>query len=149
MRSTLSLVLVGLGISTSTAFTTLASNQSSKLTTHAKMSADAATTTANPTPSLPMPEPICSTEPGTWAYDTMSRRVDEEILQRTYEDIKEDLEAPAFARIKARFDELRGELQFAATRQLTMLDDLPDDASAQRKKEYNEWKQILQPFLDK
>ncbi|CAB9527222.1 glutamate O-methyltransferase [Seminavis robusta] len=104
--------------------------------------------TKNPLPNLPIPNPICSTEPGTWAYDTMSRRVDEEILQRTYEDIQDDLESPAFATIKKRFEELRGDLQFAATRQLTYLDEPSDNANSdERQKEWNEWKQILEPFI--
>jgi hypothetical protein len=30
-------------------------------------------------PKLPLPEPILSMTPGTWAHDTMSRRVDSEI----------------------------------------------------------------------
>ena len=110
----------------------------------------AATTTAsnNPKPNLPIPDPICSTEPGSWAYDTMSRRVNEEILQRTYEDIQDDLEQPSFATIQKKFDALRDDLQHADTRRLTYLDPLPADASPERQKEWNEWKQILDPFLD-
>lgn len=111
--------------------------------------ADATTTaTARPMPRLPIPEPIRSTEPGTWAYDTMSRRIDEEILQRTFEDCREDFESPAFANVLKRFEELREDLQFAATRQLTYLDDLPEDASEERVKEWNEWKQILEPYVE-
>ena len=108
---------------------------------------DSSTTAASPKPNLPIPDPICSTEPGSWAYDTMSRRVDEEILQRTFEDIQEDLEQPAFSTIKERFEALREDLQNAATRSLTYLDDLPEDASPERQKEWREWKQILDPFL--
>ena len=37
-------------------------------------------------PRLTLPNPICSNIPGTWAYDTMSRRIDDEILQRVYDD---------------------------------------------------------------
>jgi Damage-control phosphatase ARMT1-like domain len=114
-------------------------------TTDTKTTADTKTL-----PNLPIPEPIRSTEPGTWAYDTMSRRVDEEILQRTYEDIKEDLEKPAFDTIKKRFGELRSELQSAATREMTYLDPLSEDdtKTPERQKEWSEWTQILKPFIE-
>ena len=100
-----------------------------------------------PKPTLDIPEPICSATPGTWAYDTMSRRVDQEILQRTYEDNKEIFESDEFKEIFARFEELRKDLQSSS--KLTMLDDLPPDASEVRVREWNEWKTLLQPFLDK
>ena len=101
----------------------------------------------NPKPKLPIPEPIYSDTPGTWAYDTMSRRVDEEILQRTLEDNQEAFASDAFVDINAKFEALRKDLQTSA--KLTMLDALPKDASEARKREWNEWKDILQPFLDK
>jgi hypothetical protein len=100
-----------------------------------------------PRPKLPVPEPICSDVPGTWAYDTMSRRVDEEILERTFEDNKENFETEAFQPILERFQKLREELRSSS--KLTMLKGLPADASDERKREWNEWKEILQPFLDK
>lgn len=100
-----------------------------------------------PKPKLPIPDPIYSETPGTWAYDTMSRRVDEEILQRTYEDNKEVFESDEFKDVFQRFQELRKDLQTSA--KLVMLDDLPLGASESRKREFQEWKQILQPFLDK
>jgi hypothetical protein len=105
------------------------------------------TTSEAPKPKLSIPEPLCSETPGTWAYDTMSRRVDQEILQRTYEDNKEVFETEAFQGILERFQELRKDLQSSS--KLKMLDDLPADASESRKREWNEWKKILQPFLDK
>ena len=108
----------------------------------------ASLSTTHPMPKLPIPEPICSNEIGTWAYDTMSRRVDEEILQRTYEDCQEDFEKPGFGNILKRFEELRDDLQFAATRQLTYLDELPEGASEERIKEWNEWKRILKPHVE-
>jgi hypothetical protein len=114
--------------------------------------ADATATTTpssnNPKPRLPIPEPIYSNIPGTWAYDTMSRRVDEEILQRTYDDNKDMFENnKAFSAIKAKFDALRKDLQTSSN--LKMLDDLPKDAAPERKREWQEWKAILQPFLDR
>jgi hypothetical protein len=105
-----------------------------------------AATSDTPKPALSIPKQICSDEPGTWAYDTMSRRVDEEILQRTFDDNKETWESPEFKNVLDRFLELRKDLQSAS--KLTMLDYLPDGASAKSVREWNEWKSILQPFLD-
>ncbi|CAJ1930158.1 unnamed protein product [Cylindrotheca closterium] len=101
----------------------------------------------SPLPGLPIPEPICSDVPGTWAYDTMKRRVNEEILQRTYEDNKKEWESPKFQSILKRFLELREDI--GSSGQLKMLDALPVDAPEDRVKEWNEWNQILQPYLDK
>jgi hypothetical protein len=105
--------------------------------------------TSNPLPKLPLPEPILSETPGTWAYDTMSRRVDAEILQRTYDENKEEFESPAFADVLKRFNALRTELQSAGNNKLTYLEDLPDGASEERQREYAEWKQLLEPFVSK
>jgi hypothetical protein len=98
-----------------------------------------------PRPKLTIPEPICSITPGTWAFDTMSRRVDQEILQRTFEENKAEFESDDFKGILKRFNELRGNLKVSA--KLTMLDDLPDDASAERVREWKEWELLLKPFL--
>jgi hypothetical protein len=117
------------------------------------MKATASTTTSSssssskPMPLLDLPEPIYSNTPGTWAYDTMSRRVDAEILQRTYEDNQETFESTAFQKVNERFQALRQELQNAATTKLTYLDDLPVSASADRVKEAAEWKQLLEPYV--
>lgn len=110
-----------------------------------KMTAN--TSAENPKPKLPIPAPILSDTPGTWAYDTMSRRVDEEILQRTFEDNKEVFESEAFKGILKRFQELRKDLQTSA--KLKMLDGLPSDASEARIREWGEWEKMLRPFLDK
>lgn len=98
-------------------------------------------------PGLPIPEPICSDVPGTWAHDTMKRRVNEEILQRTYEDNKEEWGKPKFQPILKRFLELREDI--GSSGPLKMLDTLPPNAPEARVKEWSEWNQILQPFLDK
>jgi len=63
---------------------------------------------AQPTPALDLPEPIRSETVGTWAHDTMSRRVDAEILQRTYEDNEEVFKQ--WPKVMADFQKLRGEL---------------------------------------
>ena len=41
-----------------------------------------------------LPPPMTSTEPGTWAYDTMSRRVSEEIIPRIINDNEAELSRP-------------------------------------------------------
>lgn len=130
-------------LSTAVAWTLPHISKSQRLETFLPMTA----TSDIPKPKRPIPEPICSDIPGTWAYDTMSRRVDEEILQRTFEDNKEMFETEAFQPILKRFQELRNDLRSSS--KLSMLADLPADASEDRKREWNEWKEILQPFLDK
>jgi hypothetical protein len=105
---------------------------------------------SKPMPLIDLPEPIYSTTPGTWAYDTMSRRVDSEILQRTYEDNEEFFESssPSCQHINLLFRELRDELQNAGTTELTHLDELAPSAPAERVKEWNEWHDILEPFVE-
>lgn len=109
----------------------------------------AADSSSKPKPKLPIPDPICSNVPGTWAYDTMSRRVDEEILQRTYEDNKEIWETKEFAGILQRFQDLRNELQSASTTKLALPPAPPKGCSDIRQTEWDEWKQILDPFVSK
>ncbi len=101
-----------------------------------------------PLPKLPLPEPICSTTPNTWAYDTMSRRVNEEILQRTFEENQNEFESAKFQEVLKRFQALRQKLKSAGDTKLTYLDDLPEDSSQERVREYNEWKELLKPFVE-
>merc|ERR1719199_1168519 len=113
--------------------------------TNLAMSATDSTSTAansNPVPNLKLPPPIYSDEPGTWAYDTMSRRVDAEILQRTYEENEEEFNSPEFAEALTKFNDLRAELQNAAKTKLRHLKDLTEEEakSDERVREYNEWK---------
>lgn len=37
-------------------------------------------------PSVPLPPPLTSDEPGSWAFDTMSRRVRTDILSRVFRE---------------------------------------------------------------
>ena len=62
-------------------------------------------------PPAPLPPIILSNVPGTWAYDTMSRRVRENILMRVYEE--NDLSGPEMADAKAE-DEDPERLVFSA-----------------------------------
>ncbi|EEC50261.1 predicted protein [Phaeodactylum tricornutum CCAP 1055/1] len=111
--------------------------------------ASISSTDSKPMPRLSLPEPIFSITPGTWAYDTMSRRIDAEILQRTWDDNREIWSQPAFIDVKKRFEALRLELQTAADTKLTYLDPLSEDASEERKQEWNEWMNIVSPFVEK
>lgn len=117
------------------------------------MSAASTSTTpgsgTKPKPKLPIPDPIYSDVPGTWAYDTMSRRVDEEILQRTYEDNKEIWETEEFSGILRRFNDLRSELQNAADTKLALPPVPPQGCSDLRQTEWDEWKEILDPFVSR
>jgi len=100
-------------------------------------------------PALPLPPPILSLTPGTWAHDTMSRRVDKEILERTYQENKEVLESPPFTEALKRFNQLRIELQHAATTPLRHLEPLTDETSKSgTSPEMEEWKRILSPFIN-
>lgn len=108
-----------------------------------------ATGTSSPQPNLPLPPPILSDEPGTWAYDTMTRRVDADILQRTYEDIETELHSPGFEDALKNFNSLRSELQDAANTKVRHLKDLTPDEEKddERVQEYNQWKAIMEPFV--
>lgn len=110
------------------------------------------TESSSPAPKLPLPPPLLSLTPGTWAYDTMSRRIDSEILQRTFEENKDEfLNDANFAKAYANFQLLRKDLQNASTSPLRHLHVLPehmrDDVGCVQ--EYDEWYNILKPFVEK
>jgi uncharacterized protein with ATP-grasp and redox domains len=106
--------------------------------------------TGNPLPSLPIPEPLLSLTPGTWAYDTMSRRINEEILQRTYEENEEKFNSPPFAKALERFNQLRSELSDAANTKLrhVQFDSTDGRPAADVEREKEEWKSIMQPYIE-
>lgn len=141
--TSLTLVLIIAFVRRRTTVTAFASiYQNSREKTCVSMS----TASEPPKPALPIPKPICSDVPGTWAYDTMKRRVNEEILQRTYEDNEEVWETPEFSEVLDRFLALRKDLESSS--KLTMLDDLNTGATPDQIREWNEWKLLLQPFLE-
>jgi len=74
----------------------------------------------------------------------MSRRVNEEILERTVQDCAEDLAKPEFATIQKNIQALRAELSAASSTKLTHL----DKALAPCDKEWQEWYNILQPHIE-
>lgn len=94
----------------------------------------------SPKPKLEIPDPLLSLTPGTWAYDTMSRRVHEDILGRTYDENKEEFESPEFATAKANFLALQKELEQAGDTPLVHLHET--DAE-----DYQDWFDILEPFV--
>eukprot|EP00592_Proboscia_alata_P000019 CAMPEP_0194367626 /NCGR_PEP_ID=MMETSP0174-20130528/15746_1 /TAXON_ID=216777 /ORGANISM="Proboscia alata, Strain PI-D3" /LENGTH=132 /DNA_ID=CAMNT_0039143493 /DNA_START=67 /DNA_END=462 /DNA_ORIENTATION=- len=100
--------------------------------------------TEGPLPSLPLPPVLTSTTPGTWAYDTMSRRIDSEILQRTLDENQVEFNTPDFAVAKAKFEDLRAELQSAGD---TKLRGLTPYGNGKEGREYEEWTEILAPYL--
>jgi len=94
-------------------------------------------------PSLPLPPPILSLTEGTWAYDTMSRRVDSEILGRTFTENEAEFTSPKFERALERFNALREELQNAKTTALRELDPKVGGVAGDEE----DWANILAPFL--
>lgn len=69
-------------------------------------------------PKASIPPHICSDVPGSWAYDTMSRRVREDILARVFRE--NNFDPHSIARLQA----LENELLNASK---TFLSPLPDD----------------------
>lgn len=81
----------------------------------------------------------------------MSRRVNEEIMQRTYEENEEAFNSPAFANALERFNSLRAELTEASATKLRHLqfdkgtDGRPADVV---EREEREWREIMGPYVD-
>ena len=81
----------------------------------------------------------------------MSRRVNEEILQRTYEENEEVFNSPPFAKALERFNQLRAELDNASTTKLRHLifdKDTDGRPSEVVDREEREWQEILAPYID-
>mmetsp|Transcript_10808 Transcript_10808/g.14027 ORF Transcript_10808/g.14027 Transcript_10808/m.14027 type:complete len:440 (-) Transcript_10808:312-1631(-) len=90
-------------------------------------------------PRAPTPPYILSNVPGTWAYDTMSRRVREEIIGRIFEE--NDLDAPDKAEAKAKMEALREELTEPQNHKLRYIEeDGGPDIEA--------WREILTPYTE-
>lgn len=117
---------------------------SRSLSTRLAMSADA--TTAKITtrqPKLTLPEPLRSTTPGTWAHDTMSRRVDGEILARTVADNQAWLDA--HPEIAAKVAALRQDLSTAVP---LSYPEKPTSGKDDDMAEYQAWCDILKPHVE-
>eukprot|EP00566_Odontella_aurita_P014699 CAMPEP_0113586980 /NCGR_PEP_ID=MMETSP0015_2-20120614/34617_1 /TAXON_ID=2838 /ORGANISM="Odontella" /LENGTH=542 /DNA_ID=CAMNT_0000492515 /DNA_START=25 /DNA_END=1653 /DNA_ORIENTATION=+ /assembly_acc=CAM_ASM_000160 len=103
-------------------------------------------------PSLPLPPPLFSTVPGTWAHDTMSRRVESEILERTYEEMRDEFHSPGFESALEGMERLRSELRDASNVKIRHLRELTYDDEKEkesRAREREEWRAILEPFVSK
>jgi hypothetical protein len=106
----------------------------------------------SPAPKLPLPSPLLSLTPGTWAHDTMSRRIDSEILERTFQENKDEfLNDAKFAKAYENFKLLRKDLQNASSTPLRHLHPLTEHMKNDPVivQEYEEWYNILKPFVDK
>lgn len=111
----------------------------------------------NPKPKLALPKALDSQIPGTWSYDTMTRRIDSEILQRTYDENEIEFKSPKFASALVKFNALRLELRNAGDTKLRHLHPIPitsgttgttDSNTHDRDREMDEWRNILTPFVD-
>lgn len=82
----------------------------------------------------------------------MSRRLNVEILGRTYEENEEAFNSPPFAKALTRFNALRAELTNASTTKLRNLQfdkDTDGRSEAVVEREEREWIQIMQPYIEK
>jgi len=89
-------------------------------------------------PRAPIPPYILSNEPGTWAYDTMSRRVREEIVGRIFKE--NSLDTPEMADTKAKMEVLRNELAEPQKFKLRRIEDGGPDVET--------WDAILAPYTE-
>lgn len=81
----------------------------------------------------------------------MSRRLNEEILQRTYEENEEIFNSPPFANALKRFNDLRSELTKASNTKLRYLefDGETDGRSVDAVDgEEREWREIMEPYVE-
>mmetsp|Transcript_45016 Transcript_45016/g.144240 ORF Transcript_45016/g.144240 Transcript_45016/m.144240 type:complete len:458 (+) Transcript_45016:75-1448(+) len=91
--------------------------------------------------ATPLPPQIVSDVPGTWAYDTMSRRVREEIVEKVV--IGDNAGAAPFEAVKVEINALRDELSNAGSTALTHVPEAgggPDLAA---------WRAIMEPHVTK
>ena len=80
----------------------------------------------------------------------MSRRLNQEILQRTYEENEQTFNTPQFAKALRQFNELRSELDNACTTKLRYLKfDIDTDGRDKPivEREEKEWHDILEPYI--
>ncbi|CAM9401314.1 unnamed protein product [Chrysoparadoxa australica] len=89
-------------------------------------------------PRAPLPPIILSNVPGTWAYDTMSRRVREDILMRVYQE--NDMDSVELKDAKVALDALIADL---ATPKESKLRPIAQDGGP----EVEEWNTIMAPYL--
>lgn len=90
-------------------------------------------------PRATLPPIILSNVPGTWAYDTMSRRIRDDILVRIYAENDALLSTPEGANIKAQLDQLKQEL---STPQTSSLSPIQNDGGP----DVSVWGKIMAPY---
>lgn len=112
----------------------------------ASSSSSSTTAAALQVTSLELPPPLTSTTPGTWAYDTMSRRVLENIVQGTVVADNEHLLDNA---ARGRISLLEAELANAAE---TKLEHILHHANGENETSSNDekaWRQLMQPYVER
>lgn len=122
----------------------VAITRTSLVTTAMSSSSSPSETTTQRQPRLALPEPLRSATPGTWAHDTMSRRVDAEILARTVADNEEWL--LQHPQVAEKVEALRADLRAAAKLDYPIKP--PSSANAARLEEYEQWCAWLKPHVD-
>uniref|UniRef100_A0A6V2JBD9 Sugar phosphate phosphatase n=1 Tax=Ditylum brightwellii TaxID=49249 RepID=A0A6V2JBD9_9STRA len=105
----------------------------------------------------------CSHRPASQVVETSSKEadrvtmlglwvnlVDEEILQRTYEENEDEFNTPEFATALANMEALREELRNAATTKLRHLLPLSDEQAKdeERAEEWQQWHDMLNPYVE-
>ena len=91
------------------------------------------------TPDGVLPPPIYSNEPGTWAYDTVSRRLRENILSRVFSD-NENLLGDHNPEADAALKALDAELSDAGT---SVLREITDDGGP----DVDSWRELTAPWV--
>ena len=87
--------------------------------------------------ATPLPPQILSETPGTWAHDTMSRRVREEILERVV--IGDNAGTPAFEAARPAIEALCAEISTDPP----PLTHVPDDGGP----DISTWREIMDPYV--
>lgn len=96
------------------------------------------TTGVHPLVGSSLPPQITSTTPGTWAHDTMSRRVESEILARLEGENEKELSTPAFGAARKNIRALREEIQRSDNLRLVRGAEDPDIAA---------WEALVKPLV--
>ncbi|CAM9356926.1 unnamed protein product, partial [Phaeothamnion confervicola] len=108
-----------------------------------------------PLPAAPLPPILLSNVPGTWAYDTMSRRLRDDILKRIYDE--NDMEkSPELKEAKEGLDALIAEMSHPETSKVCLYSVMVFKvarfgASAEEDggPEVAEWNEVMAPFFGK
>ncbi|GJQ11586.1 hypothetical protein GpartN1_g3377.t1 [Galdieria partita] len=86
-------------------------------------------------PRAPLPPPICSDQPGTWAYDTLTRRIRTEILARVWRE-NDFFDTDTVASLQVLSNELEAAKE-------SVLTPIPNDGGP----DWEKWKAILSNYV--